>query len=175
MSMAKKSAKKSIRGSREHAQAQPYSQAKSPAENSTKGSQEHRQAPTYAEACSTAAKGMKDHGKAPKTTENYDGHVRRGRAFLAAFIDDQCTVESEWVNGENSSTHLSTEGEDEMPCDATKHPQFHKAFSGPPIECTPYALSLFLAHKCFTENRGKSTAIAIHAGFKRHYDQMYVQ
>ena len=152
-SMAKKSAKKSIRNSREQAS---------------------RQAPSYAEACNTAAKGARDHGKAPGTTKNYDGHVRRGRDFLAAFVEEQCKVESQWVNGEDSSTHLSTEDEDEMPPDATRHPQFHEAFSGPPIECTPYALALFLAHKCFTENCGKSTASAIHAGFKRHYDKMYV-
>ena len=173
--MVKKSAKKSIRDSREHGQAPTYAQTKSPAKNSTRGSREHRQAPSYAQACNTAAKGMKDHGKAPRTTESYDGHVRCGRDFLAAFVEEQCEVESQWMNGEDSSTHLSTEGEDEMSSNATKHPQFHEAFSGPPIECTPYALALFLAHKCFTENRGKSTAAAIHAGFKRYYDQMYVQ
>jgi hypothetical protein len=72
MSMAKKSAKKSIRGSREQGQATSYAHAK----NSKKGSQEHGQAPSYAEACNTAVKGMKDHGKAPRT-KNYDGHVRR--------------------------------------------------------------------------------------------------
>ena len=130
---------------------------------------------SYAEACSIAAKGMKDHGKALKTTKNYDGHVWHGRDFLAAFIEEQCEVESQWTNGEDSSKHLSAEGEDEMPSKATKHPQFHATFSGPPIECTPYALALFLAHKCFAEDCGKSTAAAIHAGFKRHYDQMYVQ
>lgn len=173
--MAKKSAKKSIRASRENGQAPTYAQAKSPAKNCKRGSREHRQAPSYAEACNTAAKGIKDHGKAPRTTENYDGHVRRGREFLAAFVEEQCEAELQWMNGEDSSTHLSTDGEDEMPSDSTKHPQFHVAFSGPPIECTPYALALFLAHKCFTENRGKSTASAIHAGFKRHYDQMCVQ
>ena len=148
---------------------------KKPSKTSIQGSREHGKAPSYAEACNTAAKGMKDHGKAPRTTKNYDGHVRRGTDFLAAFVKEQVEVESQWKNGEDSSRLLSTEGEDEMPNEATKHPQFHAAFSGPPIECTPYALALFLAHKCFTEDRGKSTAVAIHAGFKRHYDQMYVQ
>lgn len=64
-----------IQGSQEHGQAPTYAQAKSPAKNSQGVSQEHRQAPCYAEACDTTAKGMKDHGKAPRTTGNYDGHV----------------------------------------------------------------------------------------------------
>jgi hypothetical protein len=130
--MAKKSAKKSIRDSREHGQAPTYAQAKTPLKKSTKGSQEQAggQAPSYAEACNTAAKGIKEHGKAPRTTKNYDGHVRRGREFLAAFVEEQCEAESQWMNGEDSSTHLSTEDEDKMPSDVTKHPQFHVAFSG---------------------------------------------
>ena len=173
--MAKNPTKKSIRGSQEGVQAPNYARAKTPAKKLRRGSGEHEQAPSYAEACNTAAKGVKDHGKAPNTTANYEGHVRRGREFLVAFVEEQHEAESQWKNAEDSSTHLSTEDEDAMPPDATKHPQFHVAFSGPPIECTPFALALFLAYKCFTENHGKSTASAIHAGFKRHYDQMYVQ
>ena len=165
--MAKTSAKKSIRGSRDHIQAPSYTKAKTPTKKLT---QTPKDPLSYTKACNTAARGMKAHGKAKRTTENYDGHVQCGREFLAAFVKDQSKAESQWTNGEDSSTNLSAENEDQIP---SKHPQFHVAFDGPPIECTPLALALFLAHKCFTENRGKSTAVAIHAGFKLHYDLMY--
>ena len=69
MSMAKKSSKKSIQGSQEHVQDPIYAKAKSPVKTSTRSSWEHGKAPSYAEACNTAAKGMKDHGKAPRTTK----------------------------------------------------------------------------------------------------------
>ena len=51
-------------------------------------------------------------------------------------------------------------------------PNFYIAFTGPPIRCTPTTIVMFMAHKCFTEEHGKSTASAIHATFLDHYAQM---
>ena len=98
----------------------------------------------------------KKHGKAKNTTDNYDGNVRRGKEFIAAFVKETRMVEgadSEEGDGDGESMD----------------PNLHQAFAGPPIECTPTALSMFIAQKCFTEECGKSTASAIHAAFLRYY------
>ena len=80
----------------------------------------------------------KKHGKAKNTTDNYDGNVRRGKEFIAAFVKETWMVE-----GADSE---EGDGDEE-----SMDPNLHQAFAGPPIECTPTALSMFIAQKCFTE------------------------
>ena len=96
------------------------------------------------------------HGKLKNTTDNYNGNVCRGKEFIAAFVKDSLEkTEGSDVDGDNSMD-----------------PNLHQAFAGPPIECTPTALAMFIAQKCFTKECGKSTASAIHAAFLRYYDIM---
>lgn len=130
----------------------------------------------YAAIRDIAAKGLKKHGKAKNTTDAYDGYIRRGKDFLRTFTLEESEAESRWKDQENSRTNLSTEGEEAMPSgDETKmHPQFRDAFDGPPLECTPLAIAMFMADKCLSQECGKSTASAIHAAFLRYYNQMYV-
>jgi hypothetical protein len=106
--------------------------------------------PSYESVQKTIKDSKKKHGKAKNTTDNYDGNVRRGKEFIAAFVME---------------TFEDTE-------DSDADPNLHKAFAGPPIECTPTALAMFIAQKCFTEECGKSTASAINAAFLRYYDVM---
>ena len=111
---------------------------------------------SYESVQKTIKESKKKHGKAKNTTDNYDGNVRRGKEFIAAFVKE--TLEE--TEGSDA------DGEDYM------DPNLHQAFAGPPIECTPTALTMFIAQKCFTEDCGKSTASAIHAGFLRYYNVM---
>ena len=113
--------------------------------------------PSYESVQKTINESKKKHGKAKNTTDNYDGNVRRGKEFIAEFVKDldETVTEDVDVDGEYSMD-----------------PNLHRAFDGPPIECTPTALAMFIAQKCFTEECGKSTAVAIHAAFLRYYDTM---
>ena len=96
----------------------------------------------------------KKHGKLKNTTDNYDGNVRRGKELIEAFVKDSLE---------------QTEGSD-RDGDNSMDPNLHQAFAGPPIECMPTALAMFIAQKCFTEECGKSMASAIHAAFLCYYD-----
>ena len=119
---------------------------------------------TYSSLKSIANEGKKKHGKSQNTNESYDGYVRRGKEFLAQFVaEDGCGA-------------LCGEDENEMPKDNEKSmdPNFHQAFTGSPIECTPSAIAMFMAHKCFTEQKGKATAASIHAAFLRYYTTLSV-
>jgi hypothetical protein len=128
----------------------------------------------YRSAFKVAAEGKQNHGKAEQTRNNYSGHIRRGIDFLANFAKEEQEAEENWQNAEDGSNLLSADNENEIPTDieAQMDPNFHVAFTGPPIRCTPTAIVMFLAHKCFTEERGKSTAKALHSAFLDHYAQM---
>lgn len=125
-----------------------------------------KEKPTYESLQNTATQGKKQHGKSQKTTGAYDGYVRRGKDFLAQFADDAMN---------NLDVPLSGEDENggQGPSEAKMDPKFHRAFDGQPIKCTPHAISLFMAQKCFTEGLGKTTAESIHAAFLHHYSAMY--
>lgn len=128
----------------------------------------------YISTFKVAAEGKQKHGKSVQTRNNYSGHIRRGIEFLADFAREEQEAEEIWQNAEDGSNHLSAENENDIPTDseAKMDPNFHLAFTGPPIRCTPTAIVMFMAHKCFTEERGKSTASALHAAFLNHYAQM---
>jgi hypothetical protein len=118
------------------------------------------------------------HRKAANTTENYNGHIRRGREFLASFVSEEQNAERTWQAGEGP--RMSGDGEDEGMQGQNgsslgqENPDFVNAFTGNPTKCTPMAIKLFLARKCFEEEHGESTAVAIHAAFKDFYKQMSV-
>ena len=51
--------------------------------------------PDYLSVKKTADDSKKTHGKAQKMTENYDGHIRRGKEFLAAYSREESVEEGE--------------------------------------------------------------------------------
>ena len=116
--------------------------------------------PSYESVLKTVKDSKKKHGKAKNTTDNYDGNVCWGKEFIAAYVAEVPEEEAEDDSTADAESYPSI------------HPNLHQAFSGPPIECTPTALTMFIAQKCFTEECGKSTASAIHAAFLRYYDTM---
>ncbi|KIM44296.1 hypothetical protein M413DRAFT_25722 [Hebeloma cylindrosporum] len=128
----------------------------------------------YQSTFKVAAEGKQKHRKSEETRNNYRGHIRRGVEFLADFVKEEQAAEENWKNAENGSNHLSADDENEIPTDdeAQMDPHFHLAFTGPPIRCTSTAIMMFMAHKCFTEEHGKSTASAVHAAFLDHYAQL---
>lgn len=131
--------------------------------------------PSYTRACDIAAEGVVKHGKASNTSNAYGGHIQRGKKFLEQFIREEGEAEERWKHKEDAANNLAVDGEDEMDkadAQAKMHPQFSKAFDGPPIECTPLAIALFMSHKCFVENCKKSTAEQIHAAFHWYYVKM---
>ena len=131
-------------------------------------------AANYQSAFKVATEGKRKHGKSERTRDNYGGHIRRGIDFLANFAKEEQEAEENWQNSEDGSNLLSAENENEIPTDveAQMDQNFHLAFSGTPIRCSPTAIAMFLAHKCFTEERAKSTATAVHSAFLDHYAQM---
>ena len=130
------------------------SSRKQPSKSKTKKNRSNP-TPSYESVQKTIKESKKKHGKAKNTTDNYDGNVRRGKEFIAAFVKE--TFEGTDDDGEDSES---------------MDPNLHQAFAGPPIKCTPTALAMFIAQKCFTEECGKSTASAIHAASLRYYDIM---
>jgi hypothetical protein len=128
----------------------------------------------YRSTFKVAAEGKQKHGKSEQTRNNYSGHIRRGIEFLANFAREEQEAEENWQNAEDGSNHLSAENENEIPTDieAQMDPNFYVAFTGPPIRCTSTAIVISMAHKCFTEECGKSTATAMHAAFLDHYARM---
>ena len=159
----------------------PKSTSKSKSKKKTNGVQKSRAKTSKSKGSATnltslaqlAADQATLHRKAAKTTENYSGHIRRGREFLANFVSEEQNAETAWIAGEGP--RMSGDGEDEAVHSsslAQEDPEFVGAFDAAPVKCTPVAIKLFLAKKCFEEEHGESTAVAIHAAFKDLYKQL---
>jgi hypothetical protein len=120
-----------------------------------------------------AAKKTKQYLHSKNTTEAYDGYVKRGKEFLASFVETEGNAKASWKA--RPSQGLSGDGEDEIKEDNTllcSNPNFHRAFDGRPIESTPQAITMFLAWKCFKHENGKATADGIHTAFLTEYNQL---
>lgn len=127
---------------------------------------------SYSEQRTTAKANAKKHAKSQNTTISYEGQVGRGQLYLKQFVREEGEAEKEW-QARNPDQRLSGVDEDEMDeGEQSLDPQFHSAFDGPPVECTPLAISMFMHFKCFEEGNKSSTAVSIHAAFKRHYKMM---
>jgi hypothetical protein len=160
----------------------PLATSNSKRKKPTKGIQKaHRAKASKAKANLTSLAQLAEeqaalHRKAANTTENYSGHIRRGREFLAGFVREEGNAENTWRAGEGP--RMSGDGEEEgtqgqnVQSLGQQDPDFVNAFTGLPTKCTPVAIKLFLAQKCFEEEHGESTAVAIHAAFKDLYKQM---
>ncbi|KLO14727.1 hypothetical protein SCHPADRAFT_825926 [Schizopora paradoxa] len=87
---------------------------------------------------------VKQHLKAQRTTKSYDGHVARGREFLAK----QCEL------GRRTKGSLLDD------------PEFELAFSDKPNKHSPEALVFYLTQKGFVEELSMSTIDCIYSAFK---------
>jgi len=113
----------------------------------------------------------KQFGRSENTNNSYGGQVKQGQEFVARFSMEQAEAEKLWQeNREDAMSGDDDEGDSCNIAPAALDPDFHKAFDGTPIQCTPLAISMFMTYKCFTENRKASTAVAIHAAFTSGYN-----
>jgi hypothetical protein len=114
--------------------------------------------------------------KAAKTADNYSGHIRRGWEFLTNFVSEEQNAEMACIAGKGP--RMSGDSEEEAihvqnnSSLGQEEPDFIRTFDGAPLKCMPVAIKLFLAKKCFKEEHGESTAIAIHAAYKDLYKQL---
>jgi hypothetical protein len=117
-----------------------------------------------------AAAKKKQYLHSDNTTGKYNGYVARGKEWLASFSEAEQEAESKWKAGLRHG--IFAEGEDEINKNTMGDPNFCNAFDGPPVECTPQAITMFLAWKCFAQDNGQSTADGIHAAFLAEYNEM---
>jgi hypothetical protein len=128
--------------------------------------------PSLSKLTKLAASKTKQFLHSENTTGKYDGYVKRGKEFLASFVEDEGNTEAR-----RKASHvqgLSADGEEEIEGDnmLQSDPEFCHALDGCPVKSTPQAIAMFLAWKCFEQDNGKSTADGIHAAFVAEYDQM---
>lgn len=101
-----------------------------------------------------SAKNRQDFCKSKRTREAYQGHVTRGKEFLASCIAER---KEKGIGADSDGINTDI---------------LEKAFQNPPNEHSVDALELFLSQKCFKDGCGFSTAEAIHAAFADYWDNM---
>ena len=116
---------------------------------------------TLRERRSTA---KKDHLRAPKTTTAYDGHIRRGKAFLAKLVEEA----RQGATTEADSAPLPAQLEAD-PDEDIDYSLLAVASDNPPNRYSPHALELFMTQKCIEEGCSKSLCDQIHAAFKAYW------
>lgn len=102
---------------------------------------------------STRTAVVQQYHKAPKTLKAYEGHIKRGRAFLIEVVKQK-------VNGER----------DLEPGIDVK--ELERAFDQPPNQLSAKALELFLVQKCIVEKCSASYAEGIKAAFLDYWKRM---
>lgn len=105
---------------------------------------------------------------ADNTNKAYEGHVKRGKEFLANVVRKAC---QEGADVASSSFPLPAQLEADAGID---YAVLKTAFEEPPNRYSPYALELFLTQKCIEEGCAQSLSEQVHAAFKNHWGKMYV-
>jgi hypothetical protein len=124
-----------------------------------------------AEPSLSALQQLQDSGKranlnSGRTRRNYEGYVKRGRAWLAGHF-----------SGEGNSGVPKGVNEHELGSlhdDMYQDPDFKNAFGERPNKYTHQALALFISYKCFHQNLKAGTGTGIHAAFKKYWEQLSV-
>lgn len=96
--------------------------------------------------------------RSPNTTENYDGHVRRGREWLDRLVDQT-----------RLNPNLVVEDVYESPIDLDV---FSQAFDRPPNQYSALALHFLLIEKCVRQGLSTSTCDSIYSAFKDRWAMM---
>ena len=103
----------------------------------------------------------KKFGKAAATTERYDQRYKQGQVWLAELMDTEESIQH-------------PPGCPDLECYQWSSNDLRGAFDWTPNHASPWVLALFIATKCFGEERGKSTAWQIYAAFKQFWEQTFV-
>ena len=94
--------------------------------------------------------------KVMNTKNGYRRCIRRGKAFLAAQIEERKLHSKEICSQGVLTSELA------------------KAFDNPPNQYSTKALELFIVQKCFADGLNKSTTEGIHGVFEKYQDAMCV-
>ncbi|CAA7265651.1 unnamed protein product [Cyclocybe aegerita] len=98
---------------------------------------------------------VKEYTTVKNTESSYNGQIACGRAFLKVLVDGRRAKGEEVCKDRIVTNELA------------------KAFNDSgPNEYSATALELFLVHKCFSQERGLSTASSIHGAFAAFWDEM---
>jgi hypothetical protein len=112
---------------------------------------------------------LQDSGKranlnSSQTRQNYGGHVRRGREWLASHFSGESNAQ---IPKGLDKDKLSPVADDMY-----QDPEFREAFNERPNRYTNQALALFISYKCFHQNLKFGTGTGIHAAFKKYWEQL---
>ncbi|KAF8513430.1 hypothetical protein BU17DRAFT_95413 [Hysterangium stoloniferum] len=121
---------------------------------------------TLGEIAKTKQASKRKHGLAAKTTQDYDGHVRQGKEWLAEVAKE--------LRDNEGLEHPRGCPEGLGDVKWTSFDLIH-AFDETPNRASPWALATFISFKCFTNSCGQSTAEGIHAGFQKYWDRADVE
>lgn len=102
---------------------------------------------------STRTAVVQQYHKAPKTLKAYNGHIKRGRAFLMEVVKQKMNGERDLELGINIE-------------------ELEHAFDKPPNRLSAKALELFLVQKCIVEKCSASYAEGIKAAFLDYWRRM---
>ncbi|EAU89590.2 hypothetical protein CC1G_02479 [Coprinopsis cinerea okayama7 len=111
---------------------------------------------------------------ATATAERYSSRVEEARRFLKSYDTKEKDEEAYRAALSQISDFPDDEAGNEEPGDSTTtmDPQFPYALDGPPKECTPNAIAMFLWYKSAVEGRGSSVTDQVYSAIKKHYDQL---
>ncbi|RXW20913.1 hypothetical protein EST38_g4935 [Candolleomyces aberdarensis] len=146
---------------------------------------------TFSNAKQALLDANEKHGKAPATRESYTGHVEQAQQFIQTLAMDEEEMASTWEKHKErlgydqeeddgnvttgAATSSSSKEEDSDNDDTAADymdPELPKSLDGAPIKSTPFAVALFMSHKCFGEDLGISPTHGIHAALLDHYNRL---
>lgn len=116
---------------------------------------------SFRKAKEDAGKHVRENIRSDNTNINYRSTIERTRNWVKEFVASQAKSKG----GEQDEDDESSE-------DVEMDPGFPTCLDNKPRKCTPEAIAMFMAWKCFDEQKGKATAVQIHAAWKHHYKHL---
>lgn len=115
---------------------------------------------SFRKAKEDAGKHIRENIRSDNTNNNYRSTIERTRKWVREFVASQ---------GQSKGRE---DDDDESHEDVEMDPEFPTCLDNKPRKCTPEAITMFMAWKCFDEQKGKATAVQIHAAWKHHYKHL---
>jgi len=122
----------------------------------------HAAASSLTELAASKEASTKKFRKAAATTDKYEQQHKQGQMWLAELMKTEDSLENPPGCPALESCHKWNPND------------LRHAFDRTPNCASPWVLALFIATKCFGEERGKSTAWQIYSAFKQFWDKAFV-
>ncbi|TFK49186.1 hypothetical protein OE88DRAFT_1810043 [Heliocybe sulcata] len=126
--------------------------------------------PTITDLNNQIKSNVAQHLQAGKTTAAYDGHIRRGKAFLEDLVRTRRAEQT--MQMPNPDELLEKEAANDAGEEVIDIDILAQAFEKPPNRYSALALEMFLSEKCINQSLGESTAEGIFAAFKKMWELM---